>query len=198
MLDYAVHVPGISMSVVKWIDDKTHTLRYVLKNRRTGTVYFEVVFQMLFGQMLEDALREDEKQKDFHPDKAEERAASEPSSTAGQSVDGIPPSTDHGPESEPHLSQNHPATAKHAETDDSQDGAVQDDTQVLESHNDSTAGSSLAQRIAATLAWLGFGWVTSQENTSEADEHEKSHAHRQIDHLDDATVEEFLRSRNQS
>lgn len=32
--------------MIKYIDEKTHELRYVLKNRRTGDVYFVVLFTL--------------------------------------------------------------------------------------------------------------------------------------------------------
>lgn len=52
----SVCLPGFSVCVAKYIDDKTHKLRYVLKNKDTGDIYFAVVFTLLFGQELEDAL----------------------------------------------------------------------------------------------------------------------------------------------
>ncbi|KAK7517584.1 hypothetical protein IWZ03DRAFT_310116 [Phyllosticta citriasiana] len=58
---FALRLPGFSLGVLRYIDDKTHTLRWVFKNRTTGDVYFVVVFNLLFGQELEEALRaEDE------------------------------------------------------------------------------------------------------------------------------------------
>jgi len=56
-----VRLPIFSISVARYIDEKTHTLRYVLKNRRTGEVYFAIVFTLLFGQQLADALTLEEK-----------------------------------------------------------------------------------------------------------------------------------------
>jgi len=54
--NFGLRLPIISISVARFIDEKTHNLRYVLKNKRTGEVYFVVVFTLLFGQALEDAL----------------------------------------------------------------------------------------------------------------------------------------------
>ncbi|KAF2263122.1 DUF1769-domain-containing protein, partial [Lojkania enalia] len=51
--NFALRIPGFSISVSKYIDDKTHQLRYVIKNRRTEEVLFVVVFTLLFGQKLE-------------------------------------------------------------------------------------------------------------------------------------------------
>lgn len=45
--------------MIKYINDKTHNLRYVFKNRKTNEVYFVVVITLLFGEELEQALREE-------------------------------------------------------------------------------------------------------------------------------------------
>ncbi|KAK8210890.1 hypothetical protein IWZ01DRAFT_297296 [Phyllosticta capitalensis] len=58
---FALRLPGFSLGVLRYIDDKTHTLRWVFKNRETNDVYFVVVFNLLFGKELEEALQaEDE------------------------------------------------------------------------------------------------------------------------------------------
>ncbi|KAF2732569.1 DUF1769-domain-containing protein, partial [Polyplosphaeria fusca] len=51
--NFALRIPGFSISVVKYIDDKTHQLRFVLKNRRTEEVLFVVIFNLLFGEELQ-------------------------------------------------------------------------------------------------------------------------------------------------
>ncbi|EON69107.1 hypothetical protein W97_08293 [Coniosporium apollinis CBS 100218] len=48
--EFALKLPGFSISVLDYIDDKTHVLRFVCKNRNSGDVYFVVVFTLLFGQ----------------------------------------------------------------------------------------------------------------------------------------------------
>lgn len=59
--DFSLKLPGFSLNVMKYIDDKTHRLRYVFKNRETGDVYFVVVFGLLFGDELAHAVSEDAK-----------------------------------------------------------------------------------------------------------------------------------------
>jgi hypothetical protein len=54
--NFALRIPGFSISVVRYIDDKTHQLRYVLKDRSTDEVLFVVIFTLLFGQKLEATL----------------------------------------------------------------------------------------------------------------------------------------------
>ncbi|KAF2009539.1 DUF1769-domain-containing protein, partial [Aaosphaeria arxii CBS 175.79] len=61
--NFALRIPGFSISVAKYIDDKTHQLRLVLKNRKTEEVLFVVMFTLLFGQKLDDVL-EDERKKE--------------------------------------------------------------------------------------------------------------------------------------
>ncbi|KAK3064594.1 hypothetical protein LTS18_005769 [Coniosporium uncinatum] len=56
--DFALRLPGFSLSVVKYVNDKTHHLQYVFKNLVTGDVYFVVVLKLLFGEELQRALGE--------------------------------------------------------------------------------------------------------------------------------------------
>ncbi|KAF2085483.1 DUF1769-domain-containing protein, partial [Saccharata proteae CBS 121410] len=44
---FSLRLPGFSLGVLKYIDDKTHALRWVFKNKTTGDVYFVVVFNLL-------------------------------------------------------------------------------------------------------------------------------------------------------
>ena len=57
--DFAVCLPGFSVGVIKYVDDKTHKLRYVFKDKETGQVYFAVVFTLLFGKEVESTLAEE-------------------------------------------------------------------------------------------------------------------------------------------
>ena len=59
---FALKLPGFSIKVIKYIDDKSHTLRYVFKNRQTGDVYLCVNFNLLWGEKLEKVIKEDEGQ----------------------------------------------------------------------------------------------------------------------------------------
>ncbi|KAF2641079.1 DUF1769-domain-containing protein [Massarina eburnea CBS 473.64] len=54
--NFALRIPGFSISVVRYIDDKTHALRFVLKDRSTNEVLFVVIFNLLFGNELEETL----------------------------------------------------------------------------------------------------------------------------------------------
>ena len=59
--DYALKLPGFSLSVLKWINDRTHTVRFAMKNRKTGQQYLIVTFRLLFGDELKKALSENGK-----------------------------------------------------------------------------------------------------------------------------------------
>ncbi|KAF2753552.1 DUF1769-domain-containing protein [Pseudovirgaria hyperparasitica] len=56
---FALRLPGFSLGVLRYIDDKSHTLRYTCKNNKTGDVYFVVIFKLLFGEELRRALESD-------------------------------------------------------------------------------------------------------------------------------------------
>lgn len=58
--NYALKLPGFSLSVLKWINDRTHTVRFVMKNRKTGQQYLVVTFSLLFGNELKGALGDGE------------------------------------------------------------------------------------------------------------------------------------------
>ncbi|KAF1912167.1 hypothetical protein BDU57DRAFT_523572 [Ampelomyces quisqualis] len=54
--NFSLRLPGFSISVAKYIDEKTHHLRFVLKDRNSGEVCFVVFFKLLFGEELQATL----------------------------------------------------------------------------------------------------------------------------------------------
>lgn len=66
--ELALRLPGFSLSVLKYVDDKTHKLRYVFRDgpRRAGEkdgegrVYFVIVMTLMFGEELEKAMAEEQ------------------------------------------------------------------------------------------------------------------------------------------
>lgn len=54
----SLKLPGFNLQVAKYIGEKTHSLRYVFKNKKTNEVYFVVLFTLLHGQELQDATAE--------------------------------------------------------------------------------------------------------------------------------------------
>ncbi|EMC94072.1 hypothetical protein BAUCODRAFT_219988 [Baudoinia panamericana UAMH 10762] len=61
--NFALKLPGFSLKVIKYVDQKSHCLRYVFKNRKTGDVYFNINFHLLWGDQLRQAVQEDEEEK---------------------------------------------------------------------------------------------------------------------------------------
>ncbi|KAJ5982317.1 hypothetical protein N7451_012417 [Penicillium sp. IBT 35674x] len=45
-------LPGIKIKVLKYVSEKTHTPRYVFKDRRKEEVYLVVVFKLIFKEEL--------------------------------------------------------------------------------------------------------------------------------------------------
>lgn len=77
---FALRLPGFSLKVMKYINDKTHVLRYVFKNRRSDDVYFVVNITLLFGDDVAPALQEE----DERSREASREASREPSMDGAQ------------------------------------------------------------------------------------------------------------------
>ena len=56
--NFALKLPGFNIKVIKYIDEKSHTLRYVFKNQQSGDVYLCVNFNLLWGDELQKASRD--------------------------------------------------------------------------------------------------------------------------------------------
>ena len=56
--DFSMKLPGFSLNVIRYIDSKSHELRYTLRNKTTSEVYVVVLFTLLFGQELKAAEKE--------------------------------------------------------------------------------------------------------------------------------------------
>jgi hypothetical protein len=56
--DFSLKLPGFSMNVLKYVDSKTHELRYTLKNKATDEIYACIMFTLLFGEELEQVMKE--------------------------------------------------------------------------------------------------------------------------------------------
>lgn len=55
----ALKLPGFSLNVIKYVDQKSHCLRYVFKNRETGNVYLNVNIALLWDDDLRRAKEAD-------------------------------------------------------------------------------------------------------------------------------------------
>jgi hypothetical protein len=56
--DFSLKLPGFSLNVIRYVDSKTHELRYTLKNKTSGEIYCVVLFTLLFGDELKEAEKE--------------------------------------------------------------------------------------------------------------------------------------------
>ncbi|KAK6436581.1 hypothetical protein LTR95_007229 [Oleoguttula sp. CCFEE 5521] len=61
--NFSLKLPGFSLRVIKYIDEKSHCLRYVFKNRESGEVYMNVNFELLMGKEVDDALEKEKSGK---------------------------------------------------------------------------------------------------------------------------------------
>lgn len=57
--DFSLKLPGFNLNVIKYIDSRSHELRYTLKNKSTEEIYAVVMFTLLFGEELEQAKEEE-------------------------------------------------------------------------------------------------------------------------------------------
>jgi hypothetical protein len=55
LADFSLRLPGFSIRVTRYIDEKNHELRYTLKNRRTNETYLIVLFTLLLHDPHEDS-----------------------------------------------------------------------------------------------------------------------------------------------
>lgn len=77
--DFSLKLPGFTMNIIRYIDKKSHELRYTLKNKTTDEVYACVLFTLLFGDELEDYEKEhDSKHKPKDTGKAEDDNKADP------------------------------------------------------------------------------------------------------------------------
>ncbi|OQN95666.1 hypothetical protein B0A48_18190 [Cryoendolithus antarcticus] len=61
--NFSLKLPGFSLKVIKYIDEKSHCLRYVFKDRESGEVYMNVNFELLMGKEVDEALEKEKSGK---------------------------------------------------------------------------------------------------------------------------------------
>jgi hypothetical protein len=185
--NFALRIPGFSISVVRYIDDKTHQLRYVLKNRATGECLFVVIFTLLFGQSLEQKLeteRKEETSQTAHEHPEQPGNALERPTTSSSQETRTPSSVSRS--SSPWQNSEHEARETRQEKE--------------------TTATTLANSIYSGFAALGFGRAqstsTSSSETSHATSAEKEKMqerkvpNKKVDEMDGAQVEEYLKMKS--
>lgn len=181
--NFALRIPGFSISVVRYIDNKTHQLRYVLKNRGTDEVLFVVIFTLLFGQKLEDTLDSEKKAN------GQETAQTEPALQR--------PDTSSSNETPTPSSRSRSSSAPDSDVE----GADRETRQER-----ATAASTLAGSIYSGFAALGFGRsasMSSSDTTSKSTSPERKKEQRKpleerVEEMDESKVEEFLKTKQGS
>lgn len=90
--NFSLKLPGFSLKVIKYVDQKSHCLRYVFKNKESGDVYVNVNLRLLWGEDLAKALEEEEKRPSTAGAR-EERAKNGEGGVEGEAgkVDGVVP-----------------------------------------------------------------------------------------------------------
>jgi Protein of unknown function (DUF1769) len=96
--DFSLKLPGFSLNVIKYVDEKTHELRYVLKNRITDDIYAVVLFSLLFGDERDEVGQKDhpplEEEAPSRQDEMLETSGKEKPPTGGEFGYEKPPTED--------------------------------------------------------------------------------------------------------
>lgn len=183
--NFSLRLPGFSISVAKYIDEKTHHLRFVLKNKTTEEVLFVVFFRLLFGKELDERL-ENEKT----PEKTTSTAVAAKELKTDTTEHDDLETTRTGKVTSP--SEQYVSSTAQPADGDAQSQSITDTATVVVSR--------LADSICAAYAALGIanifsssGSEASSRSTSPGPSSKTLDSH--IDALDDATVEQYLQSR---
>ncbi|KAL1801285.1 hypothetical protein ACET3X_001627 [Alternaria dauci] len=211
--NFSLRLPGFSISVAKYVDEKTHHLRYVLKNRRTSDVLLVVFFKLLFGKELEDTL-EKEKRRESAPSAVAVDDQPKQEGTGHAELTKVCAAEEaerRAPEPQPSIVQRDESSPRqHAGTNGAPAGratGVDDKPQEDQSYmNQATAAvSNLANSVVAVYAALGFGNSSSSSSDSEASSRRSSSSQppnrsmaTEIDNMDDKIIEQYLKSRQGS
>ncbi|CAI6332082.1 unnamed protein product [Periconia digitata] len=190
--NFALRIPGFSISVVRYIDDKTHALRFVLKDRSTDEVLFVVIFNLLFGQQLEETLQGEEK----------ERAEAHKNSPAGsdQTENVEPPDSSSSLGTPTSVGSRSSSLTPQSDADDKDRETRQDKA---------TTASMLASSIYSGFASLGFGRTAStsgSETTSKEVSCERAKSKKaeqktledKVEEMDETQVEAYLKAKASS
>lgn len=186
--NFSLRLPGFSISVAKYVDEKTHHLRFVLKSRESGAVLFVVFFKLLFGQELENTLNNENNStstepqttgEDLGPNESQDTSTKEPRrlSTQREILGGTKAPSFQEPSGF--------KAPKSFTRDDESDYTL------------NTAANTLAQSISAAFGAMGFGNASGSEGESGESTPHRSHA-KPVDGIDDSAVERHLRDRHGS
>jgi hypothetical protein len=192
--NFSLRLPGFSISIAKYIDEKTHHLRYVLKNRKTDEVLFVVFFKLLFGDELARVVAgEKNEQVEGKEEVGNDRPKYSGQQTTAVRNTAALPGTGHLSDYSKDESVKHSAQAPQPTAE-----GPNDDEES--SYSATAAVTALSNSIIAAFTAMGLRNDTSSSE-SEALSRDTSPKpsdkalEKKVDNMDDATVEKFLQSR---
>lgn len=187
--NFSLRLPGFSISVAKYIDEKTHHLRYVLKNRSSGEVLFVVFFKLLFGDELRRV--EGEARADVEQEKETRRV---------ERTEIAPPVEERRQVARESRKESETETVG-TEKPSAQADVKEESEDEESSYSATGAVTSLSNSIYAAFVAMGL-W---DDNSSSSDDEEPGRKSvpqptgqaldTKVDNMDDATVEKYLQSR---
>jgi hypothetical protein len=177
--------------VARYIDEKTHHLRFVVKDRGSGETGFVVVFRLLFGEELEEKVKESKENSGG----AEERGVEDEAENSEEGSVPVRQTQKTPTKSEPSPADPAPPSSKPTNNEDEQDSTAS---------TTSSAISSLSANIHAAFVAMGLWDDTSSSSESgkpsrEASPHPSGRSlEARVDDMDDKTVERYLQSKHGS
>jgi hypothetical protein len=195
--NFSLRLPGFSISVAKYVDEKTHHLRFVLKSRESGEVVFVVFFKLLFGKELEATLYGQQQQAESKVEPKFEPDNSDAQKTESGLEQGVDFQTQ---EPRRKSTQREILGGSRAPSFQEPSGFKAPKSYTRNDENDSSLGSAadkLAQSISAAFGAMGFGNTSDSDNDNDEKTPPRIHA-RPMDELDKGTIEEQLREQHAS
>lgn len=184
-----------SINVAKYVDEKTHHLRFVLKCRESGDVLFVVFFKLLFGEELEETLKNSQENEDRKNDRKMEKVPIKPEDEPKQATETIPEESGQNskkqeilPESRaPLLQESKGFALPKSFTSEDEDG-----------YTLNAVTNSLAQSISAAFGAMGFGtlYTSPQSETCSGGKISPRITTEPVDEIKDEAVESYLRDRH--
>lgn len=187
--NFSLRLPGFSISVAKYVDEKTHHLRFVLKSRASGEVVFVVFFKLLFGQELENTLRKGDQDAHTTSEDQSQAAITDAETRPAQVM------TTNAAEPRRHSMQREILGGSRAPSFREPSGFKAPESYTRDDKSDSVLGSTantVADSISAAFAALGFGSWSAPETISGGDAPPRIHG-KPLDQLDSSTVKDYMK-----
>lgn len=192
--NFSLKLPGFSINVAKYVDEKTHHLRFVLKSRDNGEVVFVVFFKLLFGKELEDTLQNGQQ------DKNEGNGNQAPAAMTQPRIEQEEDTKTETAEPRRKSMQREILGGSRAPSFQEPSGFKAPKSYTRDNQSDytlNTAANILAQSISAAFSAMGFGNSSELDTNGGNDTPPRVHA-MPADEIDDSAVENHLRDRHGS